>query len=198
MRGRVALLVLAIGCAASPLGPQSPSTSLPAGWRVDPDNGDLVHVVSAFHFAQTQRGCDRVNPHAYDESGENVSVGYNCRSRVLWLTVYVYPTGFGGAPSPRDHFRQVISDVVAVHAGAALDRATEMDLPLGSRNVRGFNAFLHWTQAEGEIGSFLVLIPDGPHFVKVRTSFLLDGTGAPLAEAWQLTLSVLHSAAPPP
>jgi hypothetical protein len=192
----LALLVLAVGCASTqpPSGPAR--APLPAGWRIDASTRELVHVGSLYHFAATHRGCTRVDPHAYDASGANVSVGYQCTDRVLWLTFYVYPNSFGGAPDPTEHFRMVVSEVLVSHDGAELERAVQMNLPLGSRIMTGYNAFLHWYQRDDEIGSFVVLIPDGDRFVKVRTSFLLDGTSRPVEDAWGFTLDLLRTAAP--
>ena len=190
------LLALAIGCASTQAPPGPARAPLPAGWRLDDSTRELVHVGSLFHFAAIHRGCARVDPHAYDASGANVSVGYNCADRVLWLTFYVYPSSFGGAPDPTAHFRMVVSDALVSHDGAEVERAVQMNLPLGSRIMTGYNAFLHWYERDDEIGSFVVLIPDGDRFVKVRTSFLLDGTARPVDDAWGFTLDLLRTAAP--
>jgi hypothetical protein len=188
MRAAVAVALLPfLGCA----------TAQPGGWRIDGPARELVHVSSGFRFPVEQQGCQRVNPHAYDEAGENVSVGYGCSDPKLWLTIYLYPTWFGGAPDPLEHFKMVVSDALAHHEYAQVDRAVEMPLPLGTRTVEGFNAFLQWSEDGRQVGSFVVLIPDGTRFVKVRTSVVLDESGASIRKAWELTLAVLRSVLPP-
>src|SRR5262249_30765317 len=121
---------------------------------------------------------------------------YNCADRVLWLTFYVYPNSFGGAPDPTAHFRMVVTDVLVSHDGAEVERAAQMNLPLGSRIMTGYNAFLHWYERDDQVGSVVVLIPAGDRFVKVRTRFLLHGPARPADDAWGFTLDLLRTAAP--
>ena len=196
-----AIPLFLIGCASwRPTLQESIGPTL-ASWRIEEPTGELIHVASGYRFAKERQGCERVNPHVYDESGENVSVGYNCPNPTLWLTVYIYPTAFGDTPNPSEHFRLVISEALAFHEKAKVDIAAEMPLPLGTRTVNGFNAFLHWSENKESIGSFAVLIPDGNRFVKVRTSFVLDESdesALPLKRAWDLTLDVLRSVGPSP
>jgi hypothetical protein len=200
VRIAVAALLLAwLGCASAQTRPGAGPDSLPPGWSIDGASGDLVHAGSGLRFAAQREGCARVDPHAFDASGENVSIGYNCADAPIWLTAYVYPASFGGAPSPPEHFRMVVTDALVAHPGAQVDRAQETTLPLGARRVRGFHALLHWTQDEREIDSLLVLIPDGSRFVKVRTSTARHDLGdARIERAWQLTLAVLRGAVPGP
>lgn len=198
----IAAAVAAFACASS--GPPAETadrsaasgTSLAPGWVEDRATADVVHEASGFRFAPTRNGCARTPPHAFDAVGDNASVGYDCPANGVWLTLFSYPSSFGGTPDPREHFELVVSDVLATHAGAAVRRAVEMPLPLGARELPGFNAYVEWIDREQETGSFVVLIPDGARFVKVRTSFPLGSTNPPVQDAWQLTLAVLGALAP--
>jgi hypothetical protein len=124
-----------------------------------------------------------------------VSIGYDCPG-TPWLTVYVYPNSFGGAPDPHDHFDMVIEDVVAFSPTAQLAWRTPSDLKLGSRTLQGFEARLDWADTQGTFGSLAVLVPDGDRFVKVRASALLDGSDARFERARELAHLVLERAAP--
>jgi len=194
MKLLLVLATLALSC-ASPDGARVGSTSadgsMPPGWTLDAATSDAIHTTSGFRFAATRNGCTRLTPHDFDATGENASVGYQCPSGV-WLTAYVYPRAFGGAPDPAEHFEGVIGDVFGAHPTAELKRAAEMQLPLGARTLPGFTAYLEWIAEESEVGSFAVLVPDGPRFAKIRTSFPLASTSPPIDEAWRLTLDVLR------
>jgi hypothetical protein len=188
--------LLMIGCASAPAsGPQgaAPGAKLPAGWSADPESSDLVHEGSGFRFAPTRNGCTRLAPHVFDDAGANASVGYDCPLTGTWLTFYVYPASFGDTPEPMEHFQLVVADALHAHPGARVERAVQRDLPLGPRELPGFLAYVQWFDESREVGSFVVLVPDGPSFVKVRTSFILGLSDRSLEEAWRLTEDVLRS-----
>lgn len=201
MRCRCKAVVLAaalatVACASRPPAP-SPRVEKPTAWTSDAASGDVVLTASGYRFAALQKGCERGEVHEFDASGDNVSVAYDCPS-LLWLTIYVYANSYGGVPNPPDHFRGVVGDVLAAHAGATVERAVELPLPLGTRTIPGFTAFLSWPEPKGEIGSFLMLIPDGARFVKVRVSFPLDGSDRPIEDALLLADAVLRAVAKAP
>jgi hypothetical protein len=187
--------LLAVALAACATKPQPrPGDLLPPGWHLDAETRELVHVSSGFHFAEWLEECVRGMPHDYDAAGENVSVGYDCPD-TPWLTIYVYPNSFGGAPDPQDHFDLVLHDVVAMSPTAQLKWRTPSDLKLGSRTMPGFEARLDWLDSYGSFGSLALLIPDGDRFVKVRASARLDGSDTRFARARELAHLVLERAA---
>lgn len=202
MRAFFAALTVVVLACASPeprsAGRVAVDDRVPPGWTRDPATADVVHDSSGFRFAAVRNGCVRSTPHDFDETGDNVSVGYNCSASGVWLTVYVYPRSFGDTPEPSEHFKLVVSDALSANPGAEVRRAAHLTLPLGAREVSGFNAYLQWIAQDDEVGSFVVLVPDGSRFVKVRTSFPLGSTNPPLKEAWSLTLAVLRSVSPSP
>lgn len=154
-------------------------------------------TASGYRFAALHGGCQRGAVHDYDGSGDNVSVAYDCPTP-MWFTIYVYANSYGGVPHPPDHFRGVVGDVFATHAGAKVENAVEVSLPLGTRTLPGFSALLSWPEPDGEMGSFLLLIPDGNRFVKVRVSFLLDGSDRPFEDALRLADVVLRAVSKAP
>ena len=187
----VALLALACATAQPPTPKREPG--MPPGWTADTTSGEIVHVASGFRFREQRLRCMRGEARAYDASGENVSIGYDCPSGV-WLTFYVYPKSPGETPS--DHFRVVLGEIAAAHEKVQLDRAVETNLPLGARTLPGYVAFLRWREPLRDVGSLTLLIPDGTRFVKVRASFPLDGSNRLFEEALQLGEALLRSAAP--
>jgi hypothetical protein len=197
MKAILAVASLAsIACASgSPSSPRDADLAarLPVGWRIDSPSRDLIHERSGFHFTPTRNGCTRVAPHDFDDTGENAAIGYNCSH--VWLTFYVYPTSFGGTPEPMEHFKLVVSDALTARPGAEVERAVRREVPVGFRVLPGFVAYLTWRDEAGDVGSWVVLVPDGPRFVKVRTTFLRDRTDRSLREAWELTEAVLRAVA---
>lgn len=154
---------------------------------------DFVHDSTGFHFAPMRGECRRGVPHNYDATGDNTSIGYSCPQSGAWLTLYVYPTSLGGLPDPPQHFRGVVGDALSANPGAKVERAVQGPVPLGSREWPGFIAYLRWFEAEREVGSFVVLVPYGDRFVKVRTSIGLGVADENLDIAWRLTNQVLSS-----
>ena len=192
----LATALVAVACASRPPA-QAPRVEKPPAWANDASSGDIVLTASGYRFAALHRGCERGELRDYDASGDNVSVAYDCPSR-MWLTIYVYANSYGGTPDPPDHFRGVVGDVFATHAGTKVQRAIELPLPLGTRTLPGFSAFLSWPEPRGEIGSIVMLIPDGARFVKVRVSFPLDASDRPIEEALQLANDVLRAVSKAP
>jgi hypothetical protein len=114
------------------------------------------------------------------------------------LNFYVYPASYGGVPDPPTHFRGVVGDVLSTHPGAKVERAVQGAFPLGPRQVEGFVAYVRWFEPENEVGSFVVLLPDGDRFVKVRTSVRLGVADEGIDAAWTLTNDVLRGVATAP
>jgi hypothetical protein len=202
MRVGLAVLALALAACASPPrggpGTADPGEGLPHGWRADAATGDFVHERTGYRFAAMRGACRRDWPHNYDADGDNTSVPYLCPESGVWLTLYLYPASYGGVPDPPTHFRGVVGDALSAHAGAKVERAVQGTFPLGPRDVEGFAAFLRWFEPEHEVGSFVVLVPDGDRFVKVRTSVGLGVADEGIDAAWQLTNEVLRGVAKDP
>lgn len=188
------LLLVLTACATPPrTGPGSadPGEGLPRGWSTDRATAEFVHAATGFRFAPMRGDCLRTQPHNYDATGENTSVGYNCPQSGAWLTFYVYPTAYGGLPEPERHFRAVVGDALSAHPGSQVERAAQTSLPLGARVLPAFAAQVRWFEDEREVGSFVVLVPDGERFVKVRSSVGLGVADEGLDTAWKLTEDVL-------
>lgn len=198
----LAALVLAIAACASPPrsgpGTADPGEGLPRGWRADAATGDFVHERTGYRFAPARGECRRGMPHDFDAEGDNTSVPYTCPSSGVWLTFYLYPASYGGVPDPPTHFRGVVGDALAAHDGAKVERAAQGPFLLGARQVEGFVAFLRWFEPDHEVGSFVVLVPDGDRFVKVRTSVGLGVADEGIDAAWELTNQVLRGVAKDP
>lgn len=193
--GSMALVLAVAACASPPRGgpgTADPGEGLPRGWRADAATGDFVHERTGYRFAPARGECRRGMPHDFDAEGDNTSVPYNCPTSGVWLTFYLYPASYGGVPDPPTHFRGVVGDALSAHAGAKVERAMQGPFPLGSRQVEGFVAFLRWFEPEHEVGSFVVLVPDGGRFVKVRTSVGLGVADEGVEAAWTLTNDVLR------
>ena len=135
----------------------------------------------------------RVDPTTYDEGGRNVAIGYNGSAPRLALTLYVYPPDYGGSPDPEQHFRGAVQAALQLNEEARVEKAARMDLPLGEATVQGYNAFIHWPEPNGQVGSFLVLVPQEKRFFKVRVTFELSGEAGPMQHAWATLQEFLRS-----
>jgi hypothetical protein len=182
-------LLLSLVCLAT----TSASAEFPAGWKLASNSESLIHVDSGLAFPPKWNGMLRVNPSTYDQQGLNVSIGYNAAENRLALTLYLYPSSYGGTPDPEEHFKGVLGAAVQSHPGAQVEKAVRMELPLGSATSTGFNAFLHWAEPSGEAGSFLILIPQQDRFLKLRASFELDQDPEAIKKVWERVTEFLRS-----
>jgi hypothetical protein len=168
------------------------SAVLPKGWRLEASTGNLVHETTGVQFPEAQGGMTRGDVLTVDDKGENVAINYERPDHRLWLTVYIYPKDFGGAPDPRKHFDQLLREVAAWRKGS-LEKAVERPVQLGNQERAGFVAFFRYRDRAQPVGSLLFLIPVGDRFVKVRATRVVDHGDDALDEALQAALSVLRS-----
>jgi hypothetical protein len=153
----------------------------------------LIYSPLHLRFPPTLGGLVRTDPATFDEDGSNVSIGYHGVSERIDLTLYIYPRSFGGISDPEEHFKSAIGAALQLSPRGKLERAAPKPLPLGSDEVPGYAALIHWPSSEGETASFLFLAPRGHRFVKLRATFLLDGSGAPIRRAAELSMRLLES-----
>jgi hypothetical protein len=85
--------------------------------------GSFVQPSTGFTFPETVGSFERVAVDKYDESGDDISVGYNSLADLIVATVYVYPadssTPPGSLPS-EEHFVGVKSSLEASQPGSTL------------------------------------------------------------------------------
>lgn len=198
-RGAAALAAcfsVALAC-ASPERVETPRTAerlptLTPGFELEPDTGVLVHVATGMRFPSEFAGLMREGPQLFDDVGANVAVGYRAGDRIL-VTLYVYPSSFGGVRDPKEHFLGAVREALAVHPDAKVEGAGEMDLPLGGDTVHGYNALLRLRDGDVEIGSFVVLIPEGARFIKIRTTFTKADDPSAVDGAWFVSTNLLRT-----
>jgi hypothetical protein len=94
------------------------------------NQGAFVHEYSHFSFPTNVGAAERVSLDKYDKEGRDVSAGYNLRSPMMTVTVYVYPAPKNFALLPQKqigsvteavvkrHFEQVKGDVQRRHSDA--------------------------------------------------------------------------------
>ena len=130
------------------------------------------HESSGFVFPQDVVTFTRVSAFRYDDTGHNVSVGYNDRALRVVLTAYVYP-------NPQDHsllrhFEQVKHDVQEVHPAAQVVSEGPWKLQQGDRTLTGRRATFAFRVniggQEHDVVSEAYLLRLGKHFVKFRVT----------------------------
>jgi len=183
---RLALILSLFFMASSASG-----NELASGWH-RAESGVLIHSNSGFAFPLLWEGMIRGAPNNFDAEGRNVAIGYNKLASHLALTLYLYPPSFGGVPDPEHHFRAVVNATLQAHHKARVERAARIDLPLGDITVQGYNAFIHWPAPKGQVGSFLVLIPQKKRFLKVRVTFRFSGESGSKNNAWEILQEFLR------
>ena len=129
------------------------------------------HEPSGFRFPPDVNTFTRTSAYRYDETGHNISVGYNDAALRCILTTYVYPDrGLALAA----HFGQVKRDVREVHPDAKLVAEGEWTLKQGDKTFTGRRAAFGFTvKIRGEahdVVSEAYLLRHGGHFIKFRVT----------------------------
>ena len=136
-----------------------------------PEGEPYLHEPSGFRFPPDVNTFARTSAYRYDETGHNVSVGYNDAALRCILTVYVYPNR--GLPVAA-HFDQVKRDVREVHRDAKPVAEGEWTLKQGDKTYTGRRAAFSFTvKIRGEahdVVSEAYLLRHGGHFIKFRVT----------------------------
>jgi len=162
---RAAAVTLLLLVASAPLArAQSQPIELPEGEA-------YLHEPSNFSFPPDVNTFTRTSAYRYDETGHNISVGYNDAALRCILTTYVYPNR--GLPLAA-HFDQVKRDVREVHSDAKLVAEGEWTLKQGDKTYTGRRAAFSFTvKIRGEahdVVSEAYLLRHGGHFIKFRVT----------------------------
>lgn len=157
----VAATVLLAACAAAPP-PAQP-------FRAGEAPGELIHADSGFAFPARLGSFARFQGHQYDDSGRDISVGYN-GDIPSTVTVYVYPAD--GIDLDAALTTQSAS-VLAAYPGARVTgrrtvQVTPEEIPAVSVSFAFSAAFLG---KEQPLHSELVLARFGDRFVKYRITY---------------------------
>ena len=136
-----------------------------------PDGEPYVHEPSGFRFPPDVNTFTRTAAYRYDETGHNVSVGYNDAALRCILTAYVYPNrGIDAA----QHFEQVKRDVRQVHPKAEVVAEGEWTLKQGDKTYTGRRAAFSFTgkirDQSHDVVSEAYLLRHGNHFIKFRVT----------------------------
>jgi hypothetical protein len=159
----VALLAL-VGCSV-------PKPKPGPAWDVSAPDDRVVHRASGLSFPAHLPGLDRGGTRVFDESGTNASVAYGGSDFLLEITVFVYPRSLVPGGTPESHFGAALSDIRHHHPAARLERSGPMQLPLSAEKVDGMIAFLTFVDQGKDLGSWLIVLPDGEYMVKVRATY---------------------------
>ena len=148
--------------------PSAANASEPIGL---PEGEPYVHEPSGFRFPADVNTFTRTSAYRYDDTGHNISVGYNDAALRCILTAYVYPNR--GLPLGA-HFDQVKRDVSEVHRDAKLVAEGEWTLKQGEKIYTGRRAaFSFNVKIRGEahdVVSEAYLLRHGDHFIKFRVT----------------------------
>jgi hypothetical protein len=172
---RIQLVVFGFACMllvsscrpSSPLGPRG---------AAQPSPSDVFeHKPSNFRFPLTVGNFAREAVKQYDQSGLNVSVGYNLGQQAA-VTVYVYPVQ---EKPPRndlkEHYKFCKEEVLRAHQGGLIVAEGPTDLKPGGQEQGGFQAAFTYTARfagrEQPVRSELYLYRHGRWFIKYRATY---------------------------
>lgn len=176
------------GCASQPLAPtpEPPSAESPAEVTTpDPETQpsapftpDLAHAASGMRFPLEVEGFQRDGMSRYDQSGDDVSVGYHRldAQMALTATVYIYPSIRYGGDLDRQ-FDEARDAVLRNRKGAELIGQGEMRLFQRGTYHNGRRAHFLVKDPTGErplVVSHLFMFMHGPWFIKYRATFPAD------------------------
>ena len=140
-------------------------------WREAPD-GSLEHVPYGIRFPIRLGDLLRSSPRHYDETGRDVSVGYNRPSPRLTVTVYLYPPGLGEGLTPEQEFIGAMQAIQYKWDGVEIVSSMRTEITLGS-GTRTVYVGLVRGDLLGRTGmeSFVVVTRYDEVAVKLRASF---------------------------
>lgn len=186
--GLAALVATGAGCASQALPPSATPTSpdeAPAASKpteAEPEstqpNRDLAHPASGMRFPLEVEGFQRDGMSRYDQSGDDVSVGYHRldAQMALTATVYIYPSERYGGDLDRQ-FGEARDAVLRNRRGAELIGQGEMRIFQRGAYQNGRRAHFLVNDPTGQrplVVSHLFLFMHGPWFIKYRATFPAD------------------------
>jgi hypothetical protein len=167
--------------------------------RAEPPKLDLpadkpyTHEPSGFVFPIRVGEFDRISGYRYDETGLNISIGYNHKPSRIVMTAYVYPAGNAEL---KDHFDQICRDVTKAFPAAKEVSRGPWELKQGDKKYDGLKAVFSMRREFGgevrELNSVAYLLKLGNQFIKFRVTYPADQDpeGADVIAQFQSALSL--------
>ncbi len=168
---RCLFLTVAVFCSLTAMAQPSLPPSFSPGFS---EASPWTHRPSGLSFPVKVAGFSRGDALQYDDTGLDVSVGYNFYDPRIVATFYVYPTG--GLTIEQEMARRQ-KEITDKYPDAKLEKADQIEITPKKISVqRAVYAIPHiFEHVEGPMRSILLVGPCGKDFVEYRISYALAG-----------------------